>query len=754
MKAPVARVPEVVTLEPLHQVVALEAGHWRAVGDDPQLLLRWPDSVGPGPCRITVTVDPADEAGPSLYLDHGDGWSEASRLSLEPRADGRWTLLTWLQPGDRPARFDPVARSGDFRVDNVLLEPVGEAEAVLLALQRQLDASGDDRGAIVAEAYRIACTLGADALLGPAAGIAAAVPASQGPAYAQWIEKYDALSADQARQLRDAVAQLPLRPLVTLVLPVDGRDAGALQTCIESIVAQLYPDWELHLVQGEADLRPGVAEVAAAHVEKDARVRRTPPGDGVAAVVASARGHYLSILDQAPVLAPHALLASVHALSTRDGAVAAYSDSDRLEAGRRVDPYFKPEFNPELFLAQDFLGPLVLLSMDLVRDAGGVRDTLGGAPGADLLLRCLSRMAPARVCHVPLVLAHSQDVVAGRRREPVAERALAEHLLDAFPGAGIGARGGEWGREILWPLPEPLPKVSLVIPTRDRLPLLERCVESIRALTTYPDYEIIVVDNQSVEPATLAYLATLDGSPRIRVIPHDKPFNYSAICNSAVAAVDGAIVGLVNNDVEVISPDWLERMVQHAARPGVGAVGAMLYYPDDTIQHAGVVVGLGGVAGHAFAHAPRGAPGDHGRASLAHAVSAVTAACLLVRRDVYLEAGGLDESLQVAFNDIDFCLKLLDLGYRNVWTPFAELYHHESASRGAEDTPEKQRRFQREVEAMQARWHRRLPADPSYNPNLSLVVGQAFMRADPPRMTLASWCDQLRAQACPTRRQP
>jgi O-antigen biosynthesis protein len=299
-----------------------------------------------------------------------------------------------------------------------------------------------------------------------------------------------------------------------------------------------------------------------------------------------------------------------------------------------------------------------------------------------------------------------------------------------------------------------LPKVSLVIPTRDRLPLLERCVESIRALTTYPDYEIIVVDNQSVEPETLAYLATLAGSPRIRVIPHDKPFNYSAICNSAVADVDGAIVGLVNNDVEVISPDWLERMVQHAARPGVGAVGAMLYYPDDTIQHAGVVVGLGGVAGHAFAHAPRGAPGDHGRASLTHAVSAVTAACLLVRRDVYLEAGGLDESLQVAFNDIDFCLKLLDLGYRNVWTPFAELYHHESASRGAEDTPEKQRRFQREVEAMQARWHRRLHADPSYNPNLSLVVGQAFMRADPPRMTLASWCDQLRAQACPTRRQP
>jgi hypothetical protein len=215
----------------------------------------------------------------------------------------------------------------------------------------------------------------------------------------------------------------------------------------------------------------------------------------------------------------------------------------------------------------------------------------------------------------------------------------------------------------------------------------------------------------------------------------DRPFNYAAINNRAVADCHGDVVGLINNDLEVITPDWLEEMVSHAVRPGIGAVGAMLYYPDDTIQHAGVVLGLGGVAGHVYSRQPRGIAGAHGRAALVQNLSAVTAACLVVRKATYLEVGGMEERLTVAFNDVDFCLRLLKHGYRNVWTPFAEFYHHESATRGDEDTPEKLARFHAEVSRMIETWSGVLAEDPAYSPNLSLEHGNALALAWPPRRT-------------------
>src|SRR5690606_24899046 len=271
-----------------------------------------------------------------------------------------------------------------------------------------------------------------------------------------------------------------------------------------------------------------------------------------------------------------------------------------------------------------------------------------------------------------------------------------------------------------WPLPATPPKVSLIIPTRDKVELLRMCVESIFSKTTYPDFEVVVVDNQSSDPDALAYLAELEELERVRVLRYDAPFNYSVINNWAVSQCDGEVIGLVNNDIEVISPGWLEEMVSQAIRPGIGAVGAMLYYPNDTIQHAGVVLGVHGVAAHLYCGMPRGYPGHGGRALVTQSLSAVTAACLVVRREVFEQVGGLDEQLQVAFNDIDFCLRVRQAGYRNLWTPFAELYHHESASRGKEDTDEKKERFLGEVRCMQKRWDSALLEDPAYNLNLSL----------------------------------
>jgi GT2 family glycosyltransferase len=244
---------------------------------------------------------------------------------------------------------------------------------------------------------------------------------------------------------------------------------------------------------------------------------------------------------------------------------------------------------------------------------------------------------------------------------------------------------------------------------------------------------VVVVDNQSSDPAALDYLAQIDRDPRVRVLRYDAPFNYSAINNWAVGQCDGAILGLLNNDIEVISPEWLDEMASQAMRRGVGAVGAMLYYPNGTIQHAGVVLGVHGVAAHQYVGMPGSYPGHGGRARVAQQLSAVTGACLVVAREAYESVGGLDEALQVAFNDIDFCLRLAEAGYRNIWTPFAELYHHESASRGSEDTEEKKQRFAGEVALMQERWGQHLLLDPAYNPNLSLA-GTCSELSSPPRL--------------------
>jgi O-antigen biosynthesis protein len=284
--------------------------------------------------------------------------------------------------------------------------------------------------------------------------------------------------------------------------------------------------------------------------------------------------------------------------------------------------------------------------------------------------------------------------------------------------------GGHWRARHA--VPEPHPLVSIVIPTRNGLHLIRRCVENIEEKTTYDRFEILIVDNGSDDPAMLAWLRDMQARHtgergRVRVLRDESPFNYSALNNRAVTVANGGFVCLLNNDMEVISPDWIDEMVSHAARPGVGCVGAMLYYPDDVIQHAGVVLGVGGVAGHAFKRFPRGSEGVFNRARLVQNYSAVTAACLLVRKSIFLSVGGLDEKeLSVAFNDVDFCLKVRAAGHRNVWTPFAEFYHHESASRGFEDTPEKTARFRREIEVMQQRWGTLLTSDPAYNPNLSL----------------------------------
>ena len=383
-----------------------------------------------------------------------------------------------------------------------------------------------------------------------------------------------------------------------------------------------------------------------------------------------------------------------------------------------------------------------------MREVGGFRVGYEGSQDWDLAMRVIERTAPERIRHIPKILYHWRSVpgstamVIGAKSYATgaAEKVISEHFVRTGVTATISPTKGSYWR-VHYPVPTPAPRVSLIIPTRNRLEFLQPFVESLLAKTTYPNFELLIVDNDSDDEATLAYLASLpgrsplagDGSTSVRVLRSPGEFNFSALNNFAVEHTDAPLIGLLNNDLTVINPDWLDEMVSHALRPEIGCVGAKLYYPDDRIQHAGVILGIGGVAAHAWQTHPRGAAGQAHRNLLQQNLSAVTAACLVIRREVYLQVGGLNaDQLKVAFNDVDFCLKVRAAGFNNLWTPYAELYHHESASRGKEDTLEKRDRFRSEVEYMRATWGDLLDRDPAYNSNLTHTIND-FTLALPPR---------------------
>lgn len=553
--------------------------------------------------------------------------------------------------------------------------------------------------------------------------------------YARWALRYDTITSERMTDLQMRAERLSqVGPKISILLPTYQTPEPLLRRCLESVQAQAYPNWQL-CVADDASPDVRVIEILDEYARSDARIcvkRRKSNGHISAAsntALESATGDYIALLDHDDELRPHALLEMAEVIVANPEVELLYSDEDKIDMdGRRFDPYFKPDWDPDLLRSQNYLCHLTCIRIELARAVGGFREGFEGSQDHDLVLRCSERLSPELIRHIPKVLYHWRAIPGSTALTRDAKdyassagaKAVNEHLERCHPGARVEELSHGHYR-VHWPLPRPLPKVSLVIPTRDRVELLRMCVQSILERTSYGNFEIVVVDNQSSDPRTLAYLAELECNGRVRVRRYDAPFNYSAINNWAVAQCDGDIVGLINNDIEIITPEWLEEMASHALRPDVGAVGAMLYYPDDTIQHAGVLLGVHGVAAHRYVGMPRGYPGHGGRARVAQCLSAVTGACLVVRRELYRQMRGLDESLQVAFNDIDFCLRLREAGYRNIWTPFAELYHHESASRGSEDTEEKKQRFASEVEFMQRRWAGQLHNDPAYNVNLSLA---------------------------------
>ncbi len=546
--------------------------------------------------------------------------------------------------------------------------------------------------------------------------------------YAAWVAAHDTLTDADHDAIRRQAAALGFRPLLSLLLPLGCAGAGHAAATLAAVRAQLYPNWQL-CISGRSDADEGAVAAAA---RQEPRITRLPPqdhadpADAANAALAAADGAFAVLLqpgDRLPVQALHDIAV---ALGAAPGTDLLYTDEDLIDAeGGRSDPRFKTGWDPDLLLAGDCIGSLAVWRTGVMRGAGGLRRGFGGAAAYDLALRATAAMLPDRIVHLPAVLCHRPRAAAPPFRDRLlgrdaaaSRRAVAERIGDA---ARIET-APLWptARRIVWKVPEPAPLVSVIVPTRDRAELLAACTAGVLHRTDYPALELLVVDNESREKATLALFDTLAADPRVRVLHRPGPFNFPALNNDAVDAAAGEVIVLLNNDVEVADPSWLREMVGHALRPDVGAVGARLLYGDGTVQHGGIVLGPGLAATPVGRGAARGDPGYGGQLALARSLLAVTAACLVMRRAVWQEAGGMNaERFAVAFNDVDLCLRLGELGYRIVWTPFAELFHLESQTRGLPATAAERAREQIEVDNLWYGWRHVFADDPYQNANLA-----------------------------------
>jgi GT2 family glycosyltransferase len=549
------------------------------------------------------------------------------------------------------------------------------------------------------------------------------------PTYAAWIDRNEpsAVELDMQRRVRFAFA-----PIISIIVPTFNTPLAYLKAMLDSVRSQTYANWELCIADGgSADVR--VRHIIRQYARHDPRIRARFLGKnlGIAgnsnAALDLATGDYVALLDHDDELAPFALFEIVKAVNLHPDADLLYSDEDKISAdGRdRSDPHFKPAWSPDLLRSYNYICHLTTIRRDLLERLGGFRPGFDGSQDYDLVLRVTE--AARAVVHIPKILYHwrtfegstAADGSAKMYAYESAKKALGEHL--ARCGAAGQVKDGPFlGTYQVIYRPDRQPLVSVIIPNRDQQDDLYRCLGSIDR-AQYPNYEILIVENGSTDPRTHAYYREISARPNVRILAWDGLFNYAAVNNFAVRHARGELLLLLNNDLEAIHSDWLDRLVEHALRPEVGAVGAKLYYPDDTIQHGGVILGQGGVAGHAHWHLPRSHPGYFARLSVTHNLQAVTAACVMLRKEVFEEVGGLDERFILAFNDIDLCMRVREKGYLVVWTPYAELYHFESKTRGPDDTPEKRPRFFREARRFHAKWSGLLVAgDPYYSPHLSL----------------------------------
>jgi GT2 family glycosyltransferase len=520
--------------------------------------------------------------------------------------------------------------------------------------------------------------------------------------------------------------------MIDVVMPVRNAPPDVLSAAIASVRAQGWGRWRLLICDDASDLDGTLQVLASAATDQRVRIIHRKERGGIAAATAGAiaagDAAWMVFLDHDDLLAASALASIAAEAEAHPGAALIYTDEDKVvTGGDRHEPHFKPDFDPELLRGFNYIGHLVAVRRTVYEQVGGFAPDVDGAQDHDFLLRASEAIGPSRIRHVPLVGYHwrrsavstAEDAGAKPEAAEAQVRAVARHL-ERIRASATPERGtAQLTVRVRWRLPDPAPTVAVLIPTRDGR-LLEPCLRGVLARTDYDPLEVIVVDNGSQSPAIAGILSDAVADRRVRVLRDERPFNFSALMNEAASATSAQVLLLLNDDVEVIDPGWLKELVSHVVRPDVGCAGPMLLYPDGTIQHAGIALGIGGIAGHPWRGQPAHHSGHLGRLTVARTVSAVTGACLAVRAEVWRTVGGMDAvELPVAFNDVDFCLRVGQRGLRTVWTPEAVLVHHESQTRGPEDTPDKKLRFAQEVAFMRKRWGALLEADPYWSPHLS-----------------------------------
>lgn len=547
---------------------------------------------------------------------------------------------------------------------------------------------------------------------------------SRANTYKFWLKKESDSVREKLNSASGDIASFNSKPVFSIIMPVWNTKMDYLEKTIASVIGQAYPYWEL-CIADDASIEPHISKVLGKYVEIDIRIKflRLAEHGGIVkaanAALGLATGEFTAFLDHDDILAPHALLEIAKLINTRTDIDLIYSDEDRLIGNERVEPFFKPDWSPDLLLSMNYIGHLLVVRRNLIENTGGFREGTDGSQDYDLILR-LTELSH-RIAHIPQVLYHwrmtpgSVSNVAGTMNEAVEAGRKAIEAALVRRGIEGQVTAIDNGRYRVKYRIKGSPLISIIIPMRDKVDLLRKCLKSILEKSTYKNYEIIIVDNKSIEEETKDFLRELSARDgRCRVISFDEAFNYSRINNFAVQHAAGDYLLFLNNDTEVITEDWLEEMLSDAQRQEVGAVGAKLLFSDNRIQHGGVVLGIGGIASHAFYYDLAGESGYMDFAAVRRNCSAVTAACLMMRKSVFDEIGGFDENLDVVFNDVDLCLKVIYKGYYIVWNPYVVLYHYESLSRGY-NLPE------HNIQYFCNKWRSMIEqGDRFYNPNLTL----------------------------------
>lgn len=715
---------------------------WISTGNDPSFLVT--GRYFPGWNKIKWESESKSVIPLKMYWDQGNGFSESESLTFSsiPKGFVKREVTVYIPPGTQNLRIDPGEDEAEFMFTNVRLKKTTRIKMVLGFAWEIIHRKGLTNQVtlqLLKKGFQTLRTSGLKATWSKFKAYTGHQAIGSTGSYESWVAN-QALTSIGIKRIKDEIVRMTYKPLISIIVPVYNVEEKWLRLCIDSVINQLYPNWELCIADDASD-KPHIKKVLNEYAQKDSRIKivfRDENGhisESSNSALDVATGEYIGLLDHDDELTINALYENVKLLNQHPEADIVYSDEDKIsEEGVRHSPYFKPDWSPDLLLSQMYTCHFSIYRKSLVDQVGGFRKGYEGSQDYDLVLR-VSELTE-KIYHIPKILYHWRSIPESTASGASVKnythyagiRALEDTIIRRNMDATIVELKNYPNMYRVRYTTQNEPLVSIVIPTRDMSDILDTCLTSIFTKTTYQNFEIIIVDNGSSEEKTFEVFdkwKKLEPG-KVTILSLNIPFNYSKLNNAAVEVANGDLVLLLNNDIEVIDTNWLEEMVGYAIQRDIGAVGVKLLYPDNTIQHSGVIMGLGGVAGHAFRCASANDPGYFGALLVNRNSSVVTAACLMVRKEVYHEVSGLEEELSVAFNDVDFCLKLLEKGYYNVVLNNIGLYHHESKSRGVEDTPEKLKRFQSEIDYMHKHWKKYIDLDPYYNPNLSLKSDDSY----------------------------